>query len=74
VTDDSRAETEAFRYLDLAQEHLRQLLPHWPQVRPGDIKNHGEVVAAIDAIAAATERLLMMFTGAQSAPSTADDE
>jgi hypothetical protein len=74
VTDYSRAETEAFRYLDLAQVRLRQLLPHWPQVRPGDIKNHGEVVAALDAIAEATERLLMIFTGAQSAPSTADHQ
>jgi hypothetical protein len=73
VIDDSRAATEAFRYLDLAQEHLRQLLPHWPAVRPGDIKNQDEVAAAIDAVAEAAERLLMMFTGAQPAPSTDDD-
>lgn len=34
---DPTAATEAIRRLHLAEEHLRHLLPHWPEIRPGGV-------------------------------------
>ena len=59
---DAIAVTEALRELDLAAQHLRHLVPHWPEVRPGDLADVEGVIAALHTVDAANARVLAVFT------------